>query len=356
VRVLWVLKSFGIGGAERLLAEVAPRLAGVRLQPVGVARHPDGLEPVLRGLGLTPLNLGARSNLDPIWVLRLRRLIRESRPDVVFLNGPLVAAGGRIASIGLGVPTVSWEHGEWAAYHPLSRWANALTAWRDAASVAVSEGVRRSVAAHPLGHRLARRMVVVVGGIDADRVRADAAAAAPVPEGAWGTVGHLTASKGVDTLVRAASIVQRRLGGGPLVVVGDGPEERTLRALAERLGVDVGFLGARGDARAICARLDVFSIGSRSEGLPIALLEAMALARPIVATRAGGIPEAIEDGRSGVLVPPDDPMAIAEGVIGLMVDGARAAAIGDAAREDVGRFDVSATAERLLAVWKDAVG
>jgi glycosyltransferase involved in cell wall biosynthesis len=355
VRVLWVLKSLGLGGAERMLVELAPLLDGVEVVPVAVAPSPSGLEPALRRAGLEPLGLGARSNLDASWIARLRGTILRTRPDVVFLNGPLTAAGGRLAAAGLGVPTVSWEHGEWTAYHPLSRWANALTAWRDAAAIAVSEGVRHSIAAHPLGRGLARRMTVVPPGVDVEAVRADARGGGVVPAGAWGPVGHLTAAKGVDTLIRAAVIVQRQLPGRPLVLVGDGPQGRSLRALAERLGVEARFLGQREDARAICGRLEVFVVASRSEGSPVAMLEAMALARPIVATSVGGIPELVEDGRSGLLVPAEDPAALAAAVLRVMLGPPLATSLGLVARRRADERDATRVAARLLRVWQVGV-
>jgi glycosyltransferase involved in cell wall biosynthesis len=144
-------------------------------------------------------------------------------------------------------------------------------------------------------------------------------------------------AKGHDDLLAAAARVVRAAPSARFLVVGDGAREAELRAAAARHGVaaNVVFLGRRADVPALLRRADVVCHPARAEGLPNAVLEAMAAARPIVATAAGGTPELVEDGRHGLLVPTCDPAALAGGVVALIRDPARARALGLAARRRV---------------------
>jgi glycosyltransferase involved in cell wall biosynthesis len=354
VRVLWVLKEFGWGGAERLILEVLPYLGDVDLRPVAVSAEPDDLVEALRSHGLTPRTLGARSNLDPMWIPRFVGLVRRERPDIVHFHAPLPAIFGRPLVRALGIPVVYSEQGMWSLYRHATRVANALTFRFNDASIVVSDAVRRSIAASRVGGGMARSLVTIPNGIDVDGVLRDAGSIRPTPIApmSFGMIGHLKPEKGPDVLVRAAALVQRERPAAACVIVGGGYQRTEVSRIAARLGVDVRLLGVRPDARALCARLDVFVMPSRSEGLPVALLEAMALARPIVATTAGGIPEVVRDGETALLVPPEDPEAMADAILRLLDDVDLAARLGAAAADVAKReWSARATAERLLEVY-----
>jgi hypothetical protein len=134
-------------------------------------------------------------------------------------------------------------------------------------------------------------------------------------------LGRLHAIKAVDVLIEAASLVS----GCRLWIAGEGPERATLRRLAEARGIDAWFLGQldRRRRRIALDACDVVAVPSRieasgrSEGMPVVVAEALAAGRPLVATAAGGIPEVIEDGRNGLLVPPDDASALAQALLRL---------------------------------------
>jgi glycosyltransferase involved in cell wall biosynthesis len=354
VRVLWILKEFGWGGAERLIFEVVPYLADVDLRPVAVSAKPQDLAEPLRSLGLVPRTLGARSSLDPSWIPRFARLVRRERPSVVHFHAPLPAVFGRPVARAAGVPIVYSEQGMWSLYRPATRVANALTYPFNDASIVVSDAVRRSILRSALRGRAARRLITIPNGIDVDGVLREAGSSqsTPIAPMTFGMVGHLKPEKGPDVLVRAAALVQREKPDAACVVVGDGYQRDEVSRMAAGLGVDVRLLGVRPDARALCAQFDVFVMPSRSEGLPVALLEAMALSRPIVATTAGGIPEVVRDGETALLVPPGDPAALAEAILRLLNDVDLAARLGAAAAE-VAKRDWSArsTAERLIDVY-----
>lgn len=147
-------------------------------------------------------------------------------------------------------------------------------------------------------------------------------------------VANLRRVKGLDVLIDAAAEVLRRYPDARVQIVGRGPELNALTARAATAGISdrFTFLGARDDVPALLAESDIFVLPSRSESLPNSVLEAMAAGLPIVASAVGGIPELIEHGRTGVLVPPEDPQALAEELSRVMADARFAAGLGAAAR------------------------
>src|SRR6185295_2575481 len=128
-----------------------------------------------------------------------------------------------------------------------------------------------------------------------------------------GAVGRLSPEKGHRVLVDAFAQVQRRLPGAHLAIAGDGPEDASLRRQVEALGLSgrVTLMGLRADGQQIIGALDAMVLPSFSEGMPNVLLEAFAYGTPAVATRVGGIPDMLSDGRSGWLVPSGDPVRLA---------------------------------------------
>jgi phenylacetate-CoA ligase len=176
--------------------------------------------------------------------------------------------------------------------------------------------------------------------------------------------GRFTRQKGFDVLLDAVARVEAvRLGQVDLLVAGDGPEENALEARARSLGIEAGvrFLGARDAAQmaSLHRGAAVVAVPSRWEGLPLVCLEAMASGRPVVASAVDGIPDAVLDGATGLLVPPDDPAALARALDALLRDAGRAETLGAAGRARAratfawpliarGYADLLATAARQL--------
>jgi glycosyltransferase involved in cell wall biosynthesis len=176
-----------------------------------------------------------------------------------------------------------------------------------------------------------------------------------------GTVGNLfPGKKGYEVLLEAVPEVVRRHPGAVFLAVGRdvGGLRARLEARAAELGVAHAFrcLGAQDDVPALLNALDLFVSPSRREGFPFVLLEAMSAALPVVATRVGGSPELVEDGRTGILAPPGDPGALAAFVCALLADPARARELGRAGRERVlARFTAPRMVARYQAVFEAAV-
>jgi glycosyltransferase involved in cell wall biosynthesis len=159
-------------------------------------------------------------------------------------------------------------------------------------------------------------------------------------------------------LLRAAPQVFGAFPDATIAVVGDGPERDRLRREARRLGLDsrFQFLGERNDAAEVLALFDLFVLPSLWEGLPFVLIEAAALSRPIVATAVDGVPEVLDDGKTGLLVPPGDPPALSEAVIRLLTDRDEAARIGVTARRLVPpRFPLRRMVEQTENLYLDVL-
>jgi glycosyltransferase involved in cell wall biosynthesis len=177
----------------------------------------------------------------------------------------------------------------------------------------------------------ARKIAVVPNGVDLQPLWPKSA---PVGGRTIIVVANLRPEKGHDVLIDAAAHVLHRFPDARFEVVGDGPERGRLTALAaaRALSRSFSFLGHRDDVAARLGSSDIFVLPSRSEAFPNAVLEAMAAGLPIVASAVGGIPELIDDGRSGLLVPAGDPAALAERLCRLLADAPLAVRLGEAAR------------------------
>jgi glycosyltransferase involved in cell wall biosynthesis len=169
-------------------------------------------------------------------------------------------------------------------------------------------------------------------------------------------VAALTGHKDIDTLLSAAVLVAARAPEARFVIVGDGERREALQARAKALGLPgrVIFAGFRADLDALIPAFDVFCLSSKMEGLGTSLLDAMCFARPVVATEAGGIPEAVEDGVTGRLVPVQDPAALAAALAAVIADRTGRERLGAAGRS---RFESRFSAERMvdatLAVYEE---
>ena len=204
----------------------------------------------------------------------------------------------------------------------------------------------------------AKRITVIPNGVDVDRFRA-------TRDGSPGTgdagyprrrrrvlmVANLRRGKGHDTLIDAVPSVLRRFPDATFSFAGGGPERARLTSHAAKRGVAdaLAWLGHRDDVETLAAAADIFVLPSRSEAFPNALLEAMSAGLPAIATRVGGIPEIVDDGRTGLLVRRDDPADLADALCRLMSDEQLAAALGAAARQ---RIRASYSFERMTAQFE----
>lgn len=366
LKVLHVQKVNGVAGSEGHLLTLLPRLrdGGTRITMLALVGPEGGAEEFLRRMadaGVPADTMEMRGHLDATLPLRLARYVRRGGFDAVhthLLHADLYA---RPAARLAGRPVVSTYHCDDPDHlRPGVRQADALTARLCAGVVCISEAVAEFV------HREMRvprgRLHVIHYGMQADD-RGGAAdlraliGAAPVDR-VVGIVGRLVEQKGHVYLLRAMRRVMDEVPDTRLVVVGEGALRGSLEALAAELGIAgrVHFLGYRTDVPHLTRQFDVAVIPSLFEGFGMVCLEAMAAARPVVASRVSAIPEIIEDGETGLLVPPRDPGALAGAVLRVLANpeqGRRMGARGRGRLED--EFTVDAMVQKTLDFYRSVL-
>jgi glycosyltransferase involved in cell wall biosynthesis len=362
----------------------SPFLGGPERQVLGLARAQAAthrttfLSFAERGLAGLFLQRARADGFDAIelrtnfpWVTAAIREVSEHlrrlRADVLLTSGYKPDVIGWRAARAAGVPVIGIAHGWTGAtvkvrlYEMLDAWA---MSWMDAVvcvSEATAERVRR--AGVP-----AAKVAVIRNALDATAydpgepgASATGGRLTPVADAPGspfhfgetvrfrvGAVGRLSPEKGFDVFVRAAALVARARPDVGFVVFGEGPTRPSLEELIRREGLAGRFVlaGFRQDLPAVLPGLDVAVSSSHTEGLPVAVMEAMAAGLPVVATAVGGTPEVVADGVTGLLVPVNDPAALAAKVTALL-DDPRRAAMGEAGRRRVrDEFTFAAMAER----------
>jgi glycosyltransferase involved in cell wall biosynthesis len=367
-RILVLTKTTALGGAERLLMNALPHLDRQRFDYRLAAFDDSG--PLARawrerGLPVERMPAGARARPDPRTLLALRRTLTRERIDLVHAHLPVPGALARVATRGLRTRLVYTEHNTLDMYRPATRWLNAATyGWQNAV-VAVSERVRESALRH-VGRR-ALRTRVIANGIDPDELdHAAAHAPDPAPPALSGEAfrvlvpATLEHRKGQDLLIEAVAALATPSPSARVLPVhvwlaGDGIQRGALEAHAARCGVAecVHFLGQRSDVFALMRCADVVALPSRFEGHPLALLEAMALGKAVIASAVGGVPETVRNGETGLLVPRGDVHALACALGHLRADRGLRQGLGRAAAREVrARFHVRCTVAALEEVYR----
>ncbi len=347
VRLLVLTVGFAVGGAEQLILVTAPRLQRLGFDvTVACLKGWGPIGDELERSGVRAVALGASGALDVRVAGRLLALLRRERTQILHAHRFLANLVARVIGRMAGVPVVIATHHD-TDYEIgfAGRLLEGATASMSDTVLACSEAVRRhAIRAYGLRHghvRTLRNALPDPGASWSDparRARARQELGAAPGEQLIGTVGRLIEpKKGIPVFLTAARSLAEKLPDVRFVIVGDGPARSRLEETATRLGVAhrTTFAGERRDIPRVMDALDLLVQPSNWEGFGLTLLEAMAVGRPIVATRVGGIPEVVLDGRTGTLVPPGDPDALAGACFDLLADGERAARFGEAGRERV---------------------
>lgn len=299
----------------------------------------------LRELGreVSPLN-------DLRATLAMYRLIRRGRPHIVHTHMAKAGTAGRLAARLARVPIVVHTfHGHTfhSYFGPLKtklfiQIERTLGHMTDRV-IAVSDIQRSEIAQY--GVAPLEKIVTIPLGLEIepmldaeqDRGRLRAQLDLNGHGKLVGIVARLVPIKAHEVFLQAAARVRDAEPDTSFLIVGDGERRAELEAMVRDLdlGRSTRFLGWRGDMREVYADLDVVTLSSNNEGSPVVLIEALAAARPVVATSVGGVPNVVADGRTGLLVPPRDPQALADGIVRLLRDPERAASYGQAGRASV---------------------
>jgi L-malate glycosyltransferase len=344
IRVFHLIKSLGRGGAETLLVETLRSADRTRydyrygyLVPwkhalVGDLQAQGAEVTCLAGGGTASLALAAP---------RIARQLRTWGADILHCHLPVAGTLGRLAGRLAGVPVVYTEHNRMENYRTLTRRAALATWGLQQRVVAVSAAVAASIGRHA-GDNVP--VTVVRNGVDISHFQRSAESTSvramlglPTSAPVIGTVAVFRQAKRLDLWLEAAAAIKRELPDACFVLVGDGPLREQVEQDIRRHGLSgaVSLPGLLTDVRRYLDTFDLFMMSSDVEGLPVAVLEAMAMECPVLSTAVGGVPEVIRDGETGLLVERGDVRALASAAIAVLRDAGTRRAMARRAREHV---------------------
>lgn len=314
------------------------------------------------GIEFKALNRGRNDRLIPRVVRLLCGLMKERQIHIVRTHGYGANLNGRIAALLCGIPCVPSVHNVYTKERKIHRRiANNLLGRITDNVVAVSEAVREDVIRFDRVDR--SKIMVLRNGVDTEMFRPEENAEGIRRElgigdndRVIGFVGRLVPAKGLTYLIEAFAELKKEIGHVKLLIVGRGALLGDLREMAAKKALqdDIIFTGERSDISAILSCLDMFVMSSEREGLPNALLEAMAVAIPPVVTTAGGMREVVQDGVTGLVVPVADSAALSLGMKRLLLDKDSARAMGRAARAHIEKnFSIRATAHMWEELYRE---
>jgi len=340
--VLHLCESSDTGGAESILISLVEGLDKNRYRSVVCLLSDGWLKVELEKRRIETVVIPQPHSFDVLWLIRVYRFLKDRGIHVMHSHEFATNVYASVLSSLTGVPVVATAHGK--NYYG-DKWRRRVAyrfVARQSTMVAVSADLKRFLMERigiPAGD-----IRVVHNGIDLSRyavhegnndVEAELGISAGQP--VIGTVGNLFAVKGQTYLLRACKRLAGEFPTFVLLIAGEGDQLDLLRKEASVLGIsgNVKFLGFRDDVPSLLQAMDVFVLPSLSEGLPLSVLEALALEKPIVATNVGGVPEIMEDGVTGYLVPPRNPDVLSEKIRLLLRHPDIASEMGRAGRKRV---------------------
>jgi glycosyltransferase involved in cell wall biosynthesis len=361
IKIIEMIDKPSLGGGQTALLLLARGLDGRLFEPAVASGDGGPLVDESRRAGLRhiPIARGPRLSLQP--AAAIARILEAEETDILHTHGGYAGLYGRLAARRARTPVVvhtlhgiHYLHYRNPALRLFSICQERFLCRTTDALVLVCQ----SDLARAKKYRLAalNKLVVILNGLDAGtgagppsapdlRNRLGLEPVGPV----IGTVARLHRQKGIIHLLRAAPRILDAVPGARIVVVGEGPLGGELRRRAASMGLGgrLVFLGERHDAYSLMPLFDVFVLPSLWEGLPFVLVEAASLGKPIVATAVDGVPEVIDNGKTGLLVRPGDAGALADAVIALLSDRPRAAEMRAAAKALIPpRFPLRRTIEQ----------
>ena len=328
-----------------------------------VLREEDYLIKFFKDKGVNICILG-RGKFSPMTLFDILSITKKEHIDIIHAHGYGAANFGRLAGMIHGIPAIVHAHDD-DRYYPLyQKLADRLLRNYTDKAIAVSESVKESCINK---RNISKDKTFVIHNgiplqnfitpeekhVQEERKRLGIESDFKV----IGTVAKLREEKGTRYLIESAARVLKIFPKTNLLIAGDGPLMEELKHLSEKLGIGnrVLFGGFLDDIPMVLSIIDIFIIPSITEGSPLALLEAMAMGKPIVATNVGGIVEILRDGDTGFLVPSRDPEAIAERIIYLFGNETESRKLGLRAKEEVGKYDICSNVRKLAEHYDELI-
>lgn len=344
----------GWRGGQRQVLLLAGNLARLGHRNVIAARPDSALAMRAAAEGLPVLELAPRFEMDPVAAWRLRRAAEVERADILHAHAAHASMLAALASLRSPARLVITRRVDVKPNaNPFSRWKYR----RAHGIIAISEAVAGALAA---GGVPRERVTIATSGLDFSCTTAPAAASVlatfGVPPGAPLVVsaGALVAHKDPLGFTRAFAALRRRCPSAHALMVGDGPLRQDVEALRREMGLaeTLHLAGFQENPTAFIAAADAFAVASTAEGLGTVILDAMSHGVPVAATRAGGIPELVDDDVTGLTVPVHDPEALGDALARLLLDRDLSRRLATTARERVHRFSIAHTVERTMDVYE----
>ncbi len=360
IKVLHLTVGLGWGGAEKLMADIAVRLSSERYDCHVVSLKGDGpVGDILRKAGIRVVALGGGAP----WKIfqRLRTHVSREVPDIIHSH---LLKANLLGALLPGPHKLLWHvHNTSEQMGYLWRFFEGRLIQCSGGVVAVSEAVGRDIFSHC--PKIKKKLSVIPNGIDTARFSAVLPVERSEERKRWGVlpdvpvigfVGRVEEkTKKLTHLIEAFAHLKRFKPTAVLLIVGDGPDRKMLDALVISQGLTgaVMFVGAQRNVEKIYPLMDVYVQPSVSEGFGLSLLEAMASGVPIVATKTGGIPEVVVDGKTGILVPPRNPLALSKAMEDLLSDPNLSRKMGNSGRKRVEKlFDIQGVLGKIEALYE----
>lgn len=340
LKILEVIGDPSLAGAPRHFLDIVEHLDLNKFELAVIC--PPGplageIKKVRRKIDLEIIRMDSR--LDISAIRRIRRQIKFLKPDIIHTHGTRGGVLGRLAAINLGIPVLYTEH-LWTKqfrldnrilnfFHYFSNWfLDMFTSLNIAVSGAVKEFLVSSGITYP------EKVVIIYNGIEP--IKEEAEVLKDPKEIKLVSVGTLNAQKGMQYLIQAMPKVLKEFPDVNLEIVGSGPYKNHLEKLVKKLKLNknVKFAGFLPDIPKHLAKFDIYIQPSLSESFGLAIVQAMGVGMPVVATETGGIPEVVTMGKTGILVPPQSPKSLSEAILELIRDPKMARKMGETGRKD----------------------
>ena len=322
-RVLNLIETSGPGGAENIMLALAEHQSKLDLEPAVCIQREGWVSNRVRQLDFDLVIKPLASSIDVAWLRRMYRYVKKHDIKLIHAHEFAMNFHGTLLSQLCRIPCITTVHGK--KYYPykirrrfiyryISKHSNLVAVSYDLKQFLISEiNINRN------------RISVLPNGIDINKFEASASVRKQTRSGLGiredqvliGAIGNLYPVKGHTYLLAAAALVCKAYPEAVFMIAGRGESEHDLKHQAAELGIDRNllFLGFRDDVHHLLQAMDVFAMSSLSEGLPVSILEAMASKTPVVSTDVGGIKEVIKHKETGLLVQPQSPESLAEGLI-----------------------------------------
>lgn len=368
LNILWLVDHLGYGGAMHGAAtyylNTIPLLNTSDFNTIlCVLRERDSLTKQFEDKGISISHLG-RNKLDPTTLIDILKIIRKEKINIIHAHGYGSANFGRLIKLFNKIPVIVHAHDDDRNYPFHQKFADYLLRNLTDQAIAISEAVK--VSCVNKRNISEEKLIVLHNGIpledfavpDESRIQKERNRLGIKRESnVIGTVARLREEKGVKYLIQSAVKILDAFPDAVFLIVGDGPLRKELVNLAKKLGLEykVVFAGFCEDIPSILSIIDIVAVPSISEGLGIAVLEAMAMGKPIVATSVGGIIEILKDGETGLLIPPKNPSILADKIIYLINNKNEARRIGLNAKEESKIHDNIAHVQKLGQIYYELI-